>query len=259
MAAFLVMFALLPCVWIIRNHEEAGYWGISSITADDLLVGRATGVLAIDDPGNFNENMTKRRAQLEGEACRQLKAKYGRDCGELSFAERSGAYMRIAVQTILHHPLSYIRLMARGAAVLLLDGDPASLQGITGIDPHVGIRILLLYTLPLLGFATVGLLKLWANERQLFWFLTLTIAYFVVISSGGESYSRYRVPITPLYAIAASVGAATLLGRSARRPAVCSALTHRGDGNNGKAISLLRPKCSPYTSERREADDVPDF
>ena len=205
--AFSLTFACFPGLWMARNYRQADYLGVSSITADDLLVGRASGVLAIADPGDFNENMTKRRQQLETLACADVTRRYGTDCGHTSFARRSEPYTRVAVRVLRQHPLRCLQMTARGAAVLLLDGDASGLQGITGIDPHLGIRLLLLYTVPVLGFAVIGLAAQWRSNRRLFWLALVTLGYFIVISAGGESYSRYRVPVIPLYLLLAATGA----------------------------------------------------
>ena len=52
----------------------------------------------------------------------------------------------------------------------------------------------------------MGLLVLWKANRQLFALIFLVILYFLTISSGAQAYSRFRVPIIPLYAFAAAVG-----------------------------------------------------
>ena len=45
----------------------------------------------------------------------------------------------------------------------------------------------------------------------------MTVAYFILISAGGESEYRFRVPILPQYMIAAAAGVEAIT-RSARRP-----------------------------------------
>jgi hypothetical protein len=44
--------------------------------------------------------------------------------------------------------------------------------------------------------------------------MLLTVLYFVVMSLGAEAYSRFRVPILPLYAMLAGGGAAALARRT---------------------------------------------
>lgn len=208
---FTVAFACFPLMWATRNYHKAGYFQVSSISGFQLLGWRAAGVVALNDPGDFNSNVAKRRAQLEDQACRELKVLYGKSCSELSFAQKSEYQMRLSRKILAQHPIGYLKLALRGAAVMLLDGGPTSLEGMTGINPHRGIRLLLIYTVPAFCFAVVGLLRLWNTNRRLFYLSFLTISYFVTVSSGAESYSRYRVPIVPVYVILIAAGVDTAL------------------------------------------------
>ena len=203
---FATAFACFPLMWAARNYHETGYFTVSSISGWELLRCRAAGIMALNDPGDFNSNLAKRMAELQNKACDDLKALYGRNCSELSFPQKSAYYMRLGRKIVVQHPIGYLKLALRGAAVMWLDGGPSSLEEMTGINPHVGIRLLLIYTVPAFCFALVGLLRLWNTNRQLFHLIFLTIAYFVALSSGGESYSRYRVPVVPLYAILIAAG-----------------------------------------------------
>ncbi|HEX8411956.1 MAG TPA: hypothetical protein VF883_24115 [Thermoanaerobaculia bacterium] len=45
----------------------------------------------------------------------------------------------------------------------------------------------------------------------------ITMIYFVLLPGGAESYSRFRVPVVPMYAIAGAAGAEALI-RLIRRP-----------------------------------------
>jgi len=179
---------------------------------------RAAAVLALNDPGDFNSNVIHRRVQLENTTCADLKAIYGKGCDELTLAQKSNYQMHVAEKILLQNPLAFVRLALRGAAVMLLDGDPSTLQGMTGINPHLGIRLLLAYTVPALCLAVLGLWRFWGNNRQLFYLCFLTIAYFVVISSGGDSYSRHRVPIVPIYAILIAAGVDFIFNRRIAQP-----------------------------------------
>jgi hypothetical protein len=58
----------------------------------------------------------------------------------------------------------------------------------------------------------VGIIVLWRRDRALALLIGGTVGYFILISAGGESEWRFRVPVMPEYVIAA--GAAI----SGRRP-----------------------------------------
>jgi hypothetical protein len=52
--------------------------------------------------------------------------------------------------------------------------------------------------------------------------LVITIVYFVVIGAGMGSYSRFRVPVAPLYSVLAAVGAWRVVERVRARRAGAS-------------------------------------
>src|SRR5215813_12622346 len=187
---FVAAFACFPLLWAARNYHQTGYFTVSSVSGQELLCWRAGGILALEEPGDFNANVAKRCTQLENTVCSELKTQYGKDCSEFSSAQKSAYEMQLARRILAQNPIGYLKLALRGAAVMLLDGGPSSLQGITGINPHVGIRLLLIYTVPALCFALAGLWELWKRNRQLFFLCFLTTAYFVAVSAGGDSYSR---------------------------------------------------------------------
>jgi hypothetical protein len=211
---FVVAFSCFPLLWAARNYHQSGFFSASSAGGGEMLCCRAAAVLAINDPGDFNSNLTQRRVQLESTACANLKAIYGKGCDELTHAQKSNYEMRVAEKILLQNPLAFLKVTFRGAAVMLLDGDPSSLQGMTGINPHLGIRLLLAYTVPAVCLAVLGLWRFWGNNRQLFYLCFLTMAYFVVISSGGDSYSRHRVPFAPVYALLIAAGVDYVLTKS---------------------------------------------
>ncbi|HEV7673326.1 MAG TPA: hypothetical protein VGQ12_02220, partial [Candidatus Angelobacter sp.] len=104
------------------------------------------------------------------------------------------------------HPLAYIKLALRGFGMMMLTGSPASLAGITGLNFSVAAKILLLYTVPCLGLAVWGLKEFWNRNRAFFWLSALVIGYFVAVSSGAETFARFRIPILPIYAILIAQG-----------------------------------------------------
>jgi hypothetical protein len=78
----------------------------------------------------------------------------------------------------------------------------------------------LAYTVPIAIGATIGAVYWWRVDRAAAVIAIGTIGYMVVMSLGAEAYSRFRVPVLPLYALLAGGGAAMLAGRRAgsRRP-----------------------------------------
>jgi len=206
-------------LWAARNYYETGYFTVSSISGFEMLSMRAAGVLAIDDPGDFYANLNKRGAQLQTLACEDLKRIQGKECSELSPPQLSEYYFRLGRRIVLEHPIAYAKLALRGTAVMMLGGGADRLWKITGIPPSTAGRILWIYILPGLSLAIVGVFRLWSQNRQFFYLTCLVIIYFVVLSSGAEAYSRYRVPIMPIYTVSIAVGLDFVLKRFLKRPA----------------------------------------
>jgi hypothetical protein len=61
----------------------------------------------------------------------------------------------------------------------------------------------------------IGAAALWRRDRNLALLLVATIAYYVLISAGGEAESRFRVPIVPQYVILAACGVEAVRRRNA--------------------------------------------
>ena len=206
-AAFCVAFLCLPLAWAVRNDLKAGYLGVSSISGYSVMQSRAAGVLAINDPGEFYANLDKRQAELAAQTCHDLERIHGvADCEQLSIPIRSAYYSKVGVGILRRHPFAYLKLAIRGSGMMMLTGSPASLAGITGLNFDVAAKLLLLYTVPCLSFAVFGLKQCWNSNRAFFWLAVLIIGYFVVVSSGAETFARFRVPVLPLYSILIALG-----------------------------------------------------
>lgn len=204
--AFCLAFLCLPLAWAVRNELRAGYFGVSSISGYSILQYRAAGVLAINDPGDFYANLEKRQNELEAQACQELKQLRGAECAHMSDPAKSAYFAQFGRRIVSRHPLVYIKLALRGFGMMMLTGSPASLSGMTGLSFGVAAKILLLYTVPCLGLAIWGLKEFWSRNRRFFWLAGLVIGYFVVVSSGAETFARFRIPILPLYSILIAQG-----------------------------------------------------
>jgi hypothetical protein len=82
----------------------------------------------------------------------------------------------------------------------------------------------LIYGIASFLLALLGTRWLYRHHRVLGSFLCLTMAYFVLISAGGESKPRFRVPVEPMYAILIAAGICQLItmGRPEARRATDS-------------------------------------
>ncbi len=199
-------FLLFPAAWALHNREVAGVATVSTISADNLLRYRAAGALAEESPGDFLPNLYRYQDRLSLEANEEGRRLYGPDFDGLPHAQRAEVYSRVGIRTLLDHPSGALRLAARGIATTFLGGGAAPLSAITGLPLGWARGILLLYTGPCLAFALLGLVYLFRSHRSQAWAILLFVGYFTGISAGSEAYSRFRVPVMPIYALAVAAG-----------------------------------------------------
>jgi hypothetical protein len=204
--SFSLAFVILPVTWAIRNYRETGSFTVTTIAGMNMLLYKAAGALAMNDPGEFDANLERRQTQLEAQACNDIRSLYRADCSQVTIPQKSAYCWRLGRTIIWAHPLAYAEVALRGDAEVIFGGGLVRLREMTGASPRVGTILILLYTIPLFCFACIGLLVLWKTNRQLFTLIFLVILYFLVISGGAQAYSRFRVPIIPLYAFTAAVG-----------------------------------------------------
>jgi len=210
-ALFLLIAAAFPLGWALRNRLESGVFTVASVAGTNLLLYRAAGSLAILDDYRFKDALKDRQDELlesaDEEIQKQLRIP---DAEELDAAVRGQYYGAIGRRIALAHPFGLALVTLHGLMVNLLDSDwdsvmivsllPASLIQLT-LDAWAAIVALL---------AIVGVIVLRRRDRPLAALLGLTIAYFLLISAGGESEGRFRVPVMPLMAIAGAAGARAL-------------------------------------------------
>lgn len=196
-APFAVCALLLPTVWVIRNYRATGVATLSSVSGHHMLFLKAAGVLAIEDPGDFTANLHRRQSEMQALANR-------RTSPLLPHARRAQEQLRIGREIVQRHPLASVKLAARGVAATMLGGGAHALVELTGISRRAAERLLVAYSGLLLLLAIIGAVRLWNADRRLAALIILTIAYFVGLSAGAESYSRFRVPVMPMYAMAIS-------------------------------------------------------
>jgi 4-amino-4-deoxy-L-arabinose transferase-like glycosyltransferase len=205
-AAFLAAALLIPIGWGLRNQRETGVFTIASIAGTNMLLYRAAGVLAIADAGDFTNNLKRRQAQLEGPVRSAIRKSEGVEPDELPHAVLARWYSRAASPVILAHPGAYVLLAARGVACNLFETEWAALAVVSRLPPALIEWVMRALTLSLFPVAISGLIILGKRNRNLATLIALTCAYYLVVSAGGESEARFRVPIVPFYALAAAAG-----------------------------------------------------
>ena len=207
-AIYAVISLVLPIAWGIRNKVETGVFTISSIAGVNMLLHRAAGALAMIDAGEFKDDLSDRQQELLQDANDVLKERYHVDDPmAIDPAIRGAYYDKAGSRIVLQHPIGLAMLMLRGVLVNLFDSDWEAVMVVSNIDASLIQFAIEAYAHAIILLAIIGVITLWRNlARRLSMMITLTVLYFLVISAGGESEARFRVPVMPMIAIAAAVG-----------------------------------------------------
>jgi hypothetical protein len=218
-AAFVCVSLVLPLGWALRNAYHTGVFTVASVSGASLLDHRAAGVLAILDGGNFDDALLRRRAELQAQAnAAVVEAEDVEDAAEVDHAVMARHYARMAWPILLRHPIALAELTVRGVMINLFDSRWDALAIISRLPARWVRAAVVTLTVALFVLFVFGMIILWRRDRALALLIGGTVGYFILISAGGESEWRFRVPVMPEYVIAA--GAAI----SGRRPSECGAL-----------------------------------
>jgi len=209
--ALVISFLLLPVLWATRNFVQGNYFGLSTIGAEDILYYRAAGTLAVQQPGKYLANTVHVRDQLIDQTCSDLQSTYKRDCSQITEPQRAAYASHKGVYIIRRYPLSYARSMVQSLGYIVFGGGAEALNRISGVSPRVAEYAVLLFTVPEACLVIAGCWYWRQRDINMFYVLSLTVAYFFLISAGAEGYSRFRVPAMPMYALLVGGGTANIL------------------------------------------------
>ena len=204
-------FLLLPMLWSTRNLVDGGYFGLSTIGTEDILYYRAAGALAVQQPGNYLSNVRKVRDVLIDQTCADLERAYGRNCSQVTETQTASYSVRKGMNIIRDNSLSYLRSSVWALAYIVFGGGAEALSKISNVSPRAAEYMVLLFTVPEACLAVVGCWYWYRRDRNLCYLLVFSIGYFFLISAGAEAYSRFKVPMMPLYALLIGGGAAEML------------------------------------------------
>lgn len=196
LAAFLIGFLPLEGLWVARNHAISGRYFISTIPTHNLMF-RALGV----------------EAERQGRKLEDLQHEFYAQHGDLQFfddpvrfEQSLRDYKQFASEHLFSAPLHLAKEAVVGCGKLLFG------PGVRALDNAVTRPVPSsrwwppLYSAALLVVALLSLLGVRRLGREAI-VPALLLLYFVTLSSGSESNSRFRVPITPLLAVLAVAGA----------------------------------------------------
>ncbi|HEU0092215.1 MAG TPA: glycosyltransferase family 39 protein [Vicinamibacteria bacterium] len=205
LAALALPWILMVGGWQVRNRVAAGALVASDGPAKFVYLSRGSDILAQRD----GISVEVARAQLLQSIDDEVK-RTGRPAERL--------YARAALALVARHPILFLKtqvrwlpelLLGTGAAGLSLafdlgDGPDRPRAWWWALSAGAALHLLVLY-----AGAACGLWRMRAEAvpvRLLAVLLAGLVAYFVLLSAGPQAYSRFRVPFTPLLALAAARG-----------------------------------------------------
>ena len=248
-AGFILPVGLL----VARNTAITGVPFVSTIEGANLLYYRAAGVLAAEQ--------ARSRRQVEMELRKDFKSNHP-ELTNPGFVSRQQRYEAIPI--LASRPGRVITMTITGAARLLFGPGYKSLSRLLhgkpsySAPPATGTLVQLLQAGLLIVLYLLACTGAWVafRERQIKWLLTSVCIcfYLVVVSSGPEAYSRFRVPLMPFVCCLAGPGIGEFASRfKRRRPATQSRSAICSDTGPEAAGRIHVPvdRKNPYTRGHR--------
>jgi len=213
-----LLFAATVGGWQLRNYISTGSAQFSQAKNQYLFIAKAAAIIAMRDGISLQEAQQRLAQELAASHPPELPLS-----SQTQLLESQG---RFAQAVIAAHPVLLVRTTLQGTAANLL--GPSNLAHLFGSD-NVALREAFLRLdfarFPLRDLITVlsswtsGLLFLGVLYTGV-WILlkhkgigngdiavlVLTAAYVILVSSGPEAYSRFRMPVMPIFCVLAAGG-----------------------------------------------------
>jgi 4-amino-4-deoxy-L-arabinose transferase-like glycosyltransferase len=203
--ALLLPVLLLVGGWQVRNAEQIGSSRFSGIEAVDMMKYRAAGVVAEREGGDWRE------------VRRDLMEQYGPEFEGGSTGEYYDRMYDKGLELVLDDPLSLAKVTSAGAWRTAVS-FPVDLDGMLarwGLPDvplvRFGISALMV---PVWALATCGLAHAWrrGGSAPVIAAVLIPVIYLFALSSGPQSYARFRVPIMPILWLFAAGGLVVVAG-----------------------------------------------
>jgi len=206
LAAFALPWILMVGGWQVRNRVAASTFVASDGPAKFVYFSRGSDIVARRDGTTLEAARAQLTDAIEAEAKRT-----GRPPERL--------YTRAALALVARHPLLFVETQVRWLPELLLGtgaagmslaldldrpGHPARRAARGLVSVAAALHLLLLYAGAAWGVWRMGGES--AAARLSAALLVGLVLYFVILSTGPQAYSRFRVPFTPLLAVCAARG-----------------------------------------------------
>jgi len=243
---FVSVYFVLIFVWIIRNNYVAGIWTLSGIGESTLVRYTARAVLETAEDLDSGESKTRIESMILAPG----------NIEDSSSAEKARRELQVAARIFKQYPLATVAVYREGMLRWLaspgLDnicvqlsrvGDVNGCKSGGGKTDANFIRKLQLkfgemdsvqltmavwstfFLFAMYVLSTIGVYRL-VKHRQ--WYelfsLVIIIAYFFLLSAGGQTTSRFRVPTIPYWSVLAGLGLGWIKSQLAitRRPVLIS-------------------------------------
>lgn len=224
---FLVVSMVVTYSWAYRNYSQAHLWTLSAIGDVNLLYYRAMEVVAEEEDLSEDEAL----AQLEQEVAVEVESGHLDRAQEIEFMHDKaiGIFLQYPLTTFKVHALGFVKVIANPGFDLVCimletqniefdaqgnmngcssSGEDGLVGQIVGklsqmnwLEKSVAVLEMVILAGLYLGSA-IAVWKLLRDRRWfLLYFLLVPVAYFSVLSAGGESVSRFRIPFIPFLAI----------------------------------------------------------
>ena len=224
---FLVVSMVITYSWAYRNYSQSHLWTLSAIGDVNLLYYRAMEVVAEEEDLSEDEAY----AQLEQEVAAEVQAGNLEPAQEIELMHDKaiGIFAQYPLTTFKVHAKGFVKVMANPGFDLVCimletqtiefdaqgnmsgcsssgeDGLVGQIVGklsqMTWVEKSVAVLEMLILAGLYLGVVIAAWKLLRKKQWYLLYFLLVPAAYFSVLSSGGESVSRFRIPFIPFLAI----------------------------------------------------------
>lgn len=207
---FLLIFAMAPTVWMVRNHSHIGRYTVSCITEINLLQYQGAGTLALLETGDYATNHERIKKQLKAEATNRHNASKATE----EQKKLSSIYREMSLEIFKDNPFTLVRHIIKNSAITLVGYGTTYIAELTGVSPRTARIIGMAYTVPALLLALYGLVICWRRQRELAVLSFLFVGYFVGIAAvGGVGGSRFRIPVEPILCMLLAIAITDLFDR----------------------------------------------
>ena len=206
---FVAAFALPIGAWVGHNYAKTGVATFSTIQGANLALYRAVGAMTEQDHVSVQE------ARQE---MRRLVAIH--TSADMNPAEVAEVQTAVGIREILERPRGYAQSSIKGLGRTLVGPGTADIERRLSAGALEALRLPLI-GLSLISASAMSMLSVWAilraiRRRERFLIIAIVpLLYLILVGSGHEADSRFRMPLEPLLTILAGSVVVSVLSRHA--------------------------------------------